>query len=309
MESSAYEPIDHSGFLPVKVFVTAMDKSGYHWHYDYELVVVLKGHLQVLCRPNPFRMGVGDIFLVNSKVVHGYGGYEDNLCLFIQFSPCLLDVGMEKVFFYHFHLNSAVEILKPKVSYFDLVCAACRIGFHSRREGKFEQLRACSELYSLLSMIVENVPYEIRRYSVSSFREPEDDLIMKISRFIDDNASSENLVESICRIFGLSKKTLYRYSKSMLGLSPKVLVDIARVEKAKEQLRNKDIPISMISDICGYSNETTFYRVFKKMVGITPGEYRNGAEGRAVNRNIQGYMSYSDSEADKLLKKYASGMS
>lgn len=306
MGNSAFEPIEHSGFFPAKVFVTAIDNSGYHWHYDYELVVVLKGHLQVLCKPNPFAMGAGDIFMVNSKVVHGYRGYGENLCLFIQFSPSLLEVEVESDIFYHFYLNSTVQDSNAKFSSYYLVCSACRVGLHSRREKISEKLLANSELYALLAMLLEKVPYEVRRYSANSFREPEDQLILKISHFIDENCNEELLVDKICQRFGLSKKTLYRYSKSMLGLTTKEMIDIARIEKAKEQLRSGKNPISLICYNCGYSSETTFYRIFKKIVGVTPGEYRCGEE-ESINHNIQGYMAFNSFEADRLLENFSKG--
>jgi hypothetical protein len=40
---SLYEQIDHSDILPAKVFVTSIENSGFHWHNDVEIILVLKG--------------------------------------------------------------------------------------------------------------------------------------------------------------------------------------------------------------------------------------------------------------------------
>lgn len=92
MNNSVFEPIEHELLAPAKIFVTGMESSHYHWHYDYEILVLLKGRLQVLCGPSPMLMEEGDIFLVNSKMVHGYRGDQENLCLFIQFPSNILNI-------------------------------------------------------------------------------------------------------------------------------------------------------------------------------------------------------------------------
>ena len=56
MNNSVFEPIEHELLAPAKIFVTGMESSHYHWHYDYEILVLLKGRLQVLCGPSPMLM-------------------------------------------------------------------------------------------------------------------------------------------------------------------------------------------------------------------------------------------------------------
>lgn len=51
-----------------------------------------------------------------------------------------------------------------------------------------------------------------------------------------------------------------------------------RIEKAKELLSNITLPIYAIADKVGFSNSTYFIRVFKRMTGLTPYEYRIGED-------------------------------
>jgi len=48
-----------------------------------------------------------------------------------------------------------------------------------------------------------------------------------------------------------------------------------RIEKAKELLKDSSMSLSEIASQVGYSNAGYFNRIFKKIVGITPGQYRN----------------------------------
>ncbi|NLN42227.1 MAG: helix-turn-helix transcriptional regulator, partial [Clostridiales bacterium] len=47
-----------------------------------------------------------------------------------------------------------------------------------------------------------------------------------------------------------------------------------RVSEAKKLLVNTDMSIKDLALLIGYNNDQTFSRVFKKLEGITPGEYR-----------------------------------
>ena len=107
MNNSVFEPIEHELLAPAKIFVTGMESSHYHWHYDYEILVLLKGRLQVLCGPSPMLMEEGDIFLVNSKMVHGYRGDQENLCLFIQFPSHIFEhiSGKGQQLFFYLNLS------------------------------------------------------------------------------------------------------------------------------------------------------------------------------------------------------------
>lgn len=47
-----------------------------------------------------------------------------------------------------------------------------------------------------------------------------------------------------------------------------------RIDKAKLLLHNPHLRIAQVSEMVGYHDEKYFSRVFKKLEGINPGEYR-----------------------------------
>jgi two-component system response regulator YesN len=47
-----------------------------------------------------------------------------------------------------------------------------------------------------------------------------------------------------------------------------------RIENAKKLLKDDCYSIYQVSGMVGYANVQTFIRIFKKIEGITPGEYR-----------------------------------
>jgi len=52
-----------------------------------------------------------------------------------------------------------------------------------------------------------------------------------------------------------------------------------RMDKAKELLRGTQLKVQDISRLAGYPNAKYFMTVFKQLVGVTPTEYRDCADG------------------------------
>ena len=51
-------------------------------------------------------------------------------------------------------------------------------------------------------------------------------------------------------------------------------IDILRVNNAKFQLLSTTDNIDAIAERVGFDSQRSFYRVFQKLTGVTPGDYR-----------------------------------
>ncbi|HAL73468.1 MAG TPA: hypothetical protein DCM45_00065 [Clostridiales bacterium] len=304
MEVTLFESIDHSQVFPAKVFVTAIESSSFHWHYDLELIIVLKGMVQVVHGPERLNLRVGDIFLINSKVVHAYHSNDrDNLCLFIQFPLSVFAQISGEGQTIYFNLNSADLAYLPVTGFQPLIRSACRLGYYSRQKTAGAGFRAAGALADLLANFIDHVQYEL--HGTTSGSESEADLTARISSFVDDHLESPSLATDLSTALHLHDKAIYRCLKNSLGISLKELIDTARVEKARQLLRSRSANIMDIAEQCGFISEATFYRVFKKYTGLTPAEYRDQGTGKQTDQIIQGYLSYNANEADQLLASLA----
>lgn len=304
--TSVYENIQHFINSTANVTVTSIRSSAYHWHYDYELIAVLKGKIEVLYGlygSEAQKLSAGDLIIINPKGVHGVRGIElDNICLCIQFSADLFEpvpVGMK----YRFFLNSTSEEFKAKYPYKLFMETAAKVCIAHRKDSAGANLHKNAWLYMLLGDLAEGAQYEL--YSAPANNEKNTELVMSISSYIDDNLTSKNLPDSVYKKFGISEKGMYRLLKEILGLTLKELIDTARIERACMLLQDSNVSLQFISDACGYSGETTFYRRFKSTLGITPGQYRNGVKVNSVSNDIQDYLSFDESEVDSLLHHWA----
>ncbi|MBQ9974799.1 MAG: AraC family transcriptional regulator [Oscillospiraceae bacterium] len=106
------------------------------------------------------------------------------------------------------------------------------------------------------------------------------------AHIIDSYFSSFNMQGGHTRK-GLSKKLhcserqLNRILSELYGMTFQEKRLQARMDYAKYLLRNTDMKIPEISSQVGYSNETSFYKVFRATCGITPKDFRNQHVGSA----------------------------
>ncbi len=81
-------------------------------------------------------------------------------------------------------------------------------------------------------------------------------------------------VSDVARHLNLSKSTLVRRFREWLGRSPDEEIVRARIDLARELLRETRFTVSEISEKLGYSSTANFVRAFHRQTGLTPEEYR-----------------------------------
>lgn len=303
MEYFVYENIEHEERCPVNIFITSIEVSRFHWHYDYELMLVLKGSIAVNTLPAPFVLQAGQIYLFNSAQVHELRKTEeDNICLFIQITPALFRSKSGGTRRFQFYLNSQSETNVPAIGYQPYIRQAASIGLLSTGT-KTNGYRLQSKLYGLLADLFEFCVYDVHQSAAGKDQQEDAELLVNIIGYIRENSQEETVLEQLYKHFGMSEKTVYRFLKDNIGLSARELLLECRLEKAKYLLRFTEKPISFVVDVSGVGGENTFYRVFKKSTGLTPLEYRKRGGPASGRSEIKGYLHYSTSEAVMLLKK------
>jgi AraC-like DNA-binding protein len=92
--------------------------------------------------------------------------------------------------------------------------------------------------------------------------------------YIRKNVHERFHIEQLSNQACMSKATFYRAFKRELGISPLEFIFIEKINRAKELLKNHSLKIAAISDELGFSDANYFIRVFKKLEGITPHQFR-----------------------------------
>ncbi|HHV10850.1 MAG TPA: AraC family transcriptional regulator [Clostridiales bacterium] len=304
MYSSIFEPIELNKQYPAKVFAMSIDKSDLHWHYEYEMILVLKGSLLVREGSESTRLEAGDVILINSHVAHElFRAEEDNICLFLQLHHSLLSDPSHEHCTYHYYLNSKGTEFSAEDYAGEVTRLLTQIGISSYDTSHPQTLKIKGYLYLLASVILERVPYDIYQNAENKREADEMEILSNIIDYIQREFKSETVLEDMYRNIGMSEKSVYRLLKSSIGMTAKDLILSFKINFAQMLLKSTQISINVISEECGFDSENTFYRVFKKYTGVTPNEYRKYGAAVAVNKNIQGYLGFNMREAQELLVK------
>lgn len=98
--------------------------------------------------------------------------------------------------------------------------------------------------------------------------------IQLIRDYIHQNYMKNLSVEKISARFFLSPNHFCRYFKKSTGVTFVEYLNLYRIEKAEELLRNRALGVMEISIRCGFGSISQFYRHFKQVKGMSPKELR-----------------------------------
>jgi YesN/AraC family two-component response regulator len=103
--------------------------------------------------------------------------------------------------------------------------------------------------------------------------------IERVRHFLEINYHKKVSLKDAADIVCLSPKYLSRLFKERTGTNFNQYRLGIKAEKAKEMLRTTGANVDQIAYRLGYRNPESFIRIFKRITGLTPTEYRSGSGG------------------------------
>lgn len=100
------------------------------------------------------------------------------------------------------------------------------------------------------------------------------DVIYRAVDYIRKNYMKKITLEDISAEVFLSPAYFSRVFKEETGDNYNIFVNKIRVEAARKLLLNEQIPLSDVSTLVGFDGQSYFSKVFKKLVGVSPGRFR-----------------------------------
>ena len=118
------------------------------------------------------------------------------------------------------------------------------------------------------------------RASVDENDAPPNVFVGQIQGYIEDHYKEDIALLDVAGVFGYSDVYFCKLFKQNFGKNFITYLNEFRMNKAKELLANPAINIKDVSVLAGYRDANYFTRVFKRMEGKTPSEYRSGVIGQ-----------------------------
>lgn len=92
--------------------------------------------------------------------------------------------------------------------------------------------------------------------------------------YIDRNYREEGCIEKAAENAQITRRRFNDLFKNHFGITPNRYIVNLKTEYAKQLLELKELSVSEISEICGFSDIYYFSKVFKSETGLSPSEFR-----------------------------------
>lgn len=120
----------------------------------------------------------------------------------------------------------------------------------------------------------------IARHADALHLEPPDHaepaLVLRLRSYLEERAHTPVRLEELADLAGMSAFRTLRVFEQSTGMPPHVYLTQLRVARARRLLAQR-IPPAQVAALVGFYDQSHLTRHFKRIVGVTPGQYAAGA--------------------------------
>jgi len=134
-----------------------------------------------------------------------------------------------------------------------------------------EQEKDAKQYFDIISKMTEIIWKEIncKKRTVQSH------VASRIMNYVEENYCDNTLsLKQISMTFGITETYVSNLFKTSYGENLSVVIEKLRIERACELIKDTNMKIGEIANTVGYTSDVSFRRAFKKIIGVSPGEYR-----------------------------------
>lgn len=235
-----------------------------HCHSRYELIYVLKGSIQLNIEGEHILLEENFGIIIAPLKYHIVTGNNDAYHrLILSFEQDFVPLQIRQQFF--------ENILDYSVFFSEQV---------SERLKKYAViLERTNSIYApLLDAILTEAVYGLaldnpaRTESTDSKRT---DKLKRIISFIDNNLDKDILLKDVAACIYMSESAVCHLFKDEMNVSLKQYILQKKMTYAKALL-NRGVSPGEVATACGYKNYASFYKVFLKVIGMTPTQMQKG---------------------------------
>lgn len=257
--------------------------------YDYEILYVKDGEIEVNVEGKLYHGLPGDIFLFKPLQTHSItllGGkplhrphihfdlyhQTDSPSVKVSFKPLKEMTEQDKQWFRkdvlqdlpfplpnHIRLNKSVVIEKL---IYDII-------YEFDRKLPYYETTAKGLFIQLWIQLLRECHWKVHTHLVSNWEQ-----LDRVKTYISHNIDQEITLDELSVLANLSKYYLCRLFKSAFGTTPIQYHVVMRLEKAKQMIQFTNLPLSHIAEKLGFQSIHAFSRTFRKIKGVSPSFYR-----------------------------------
>lgn len=264
--------------FPLELYYVDMTHPRYempfHWHIEYELLLVLQGDFALMVDGQSYTLHAGDAAFLSSGAVHG-GIPSDCVyeCLVFDLNRLLENYGglFRQKYADLFDPETQISVLHtagtPCCRLISDIFSAMK---HKKNGYEFFTI---GMLWQLFGQILAEHSYTVT--APSARRSAQDAAqIKQVLNFIRKHYDSRLTLSDLADVLGISPEHFCRIFHAVTGKSPIDYLNYYRVECACELLCTSSDSITEIAYSCGFRDLSYFNRIFHRYKNISPGRYR-----------------------------------
>ena len=250
------------------------ERQGYssHHHDAHELLYIVSGKISV-------NIG-GEEWVAESGSLLIFNRFEDHSIRILteEYRRYALLISSEISQTADNYLLTSVLVNRSPDFRHIINCGESRATIESLLEDMLTEFSLKRPIYEkALSSSLIRILIELYRISPKLFLSAENrntEIVREIQSRFECNFSEQFALRSLAAEYHVSASHLAHIFKQITGYSPIEYLMSCRLSAAKNMLSASEKSIKEIIDLCGYSDESNFSRMFKTRVGLTPTEFR-----------------------------------
>lgn len=275
-------------YFPFNIFHNNSDHHNIlslHWHDNLEIIYMTQGHAIFYIGNQPFPAIPEDILFVNSKQLHaGYSVDNTHVDYYaIVFHKSLLSSNvpdplleyisplMEGQLLLPNKVDSKSELYKIIQTYILKIIEE----FNHKKPGY--ELVIKSFLYLIIISILRDTTHASDNRNTQNNYERQMERFNKLMAYIEEHFPEKISVKQAASIINLSPHHFCKTFKKVTGRTFVEFLNLYRINKAEELLRNTSLTITEIAERVGFCNINYFSRTFKEYKRYSPSQCRKSA--------------------------------
>lgn len=241
-----------------------------HTHETACFALLTSGRIRIRMRGTQFIARQGDLYAIDADEPHAGWAVDDEgwrlRTLYVDIAHLRSLVGSGR--------GEAVGLAGPIIR--DAGVASCLMALHRCSQ---ERGPALVRDQAYLQFAAQLVSRHSRTPAPLMIAGLEPAAVRRVREFLDEHLDSQVSLHMLARHAGLPPFVLFRAFERTLGMTPHAYQRQARVRLVMKLLRARST-LSRASAMAGFSDQAHCTRWFKRLMGITPGQYQSSLAGR-----------------------------
>jgi len=255
--------------VPFFSMVVIPCESSIHFHEEIEIVLILKGEVELRVGKEQFHASSGDICIIMPNQIHSFNSHDHAV-------------------FYTFKINWNISSTHANFSKYRILSPVIKhtTGFNkklykyfalaieehdNRKVGTKYVLSACANM--MLAEILRAECLVLKEDIMDDINSKKHNLILSVNAYIDENYAAQISSCDVAEHLNYSKYYFMHLFKEATGTTFTAFLTEYRLKKATDLLLRPNKKTYIIAEECGFTNIRSFYKAFKEKYGMTPKEW------------------------------------